>query len=408
MLFVSNKLCRVLGQTLLLIGFTFTVGCNLYAPKCAEMDPGCDPGLFFLSPTFFTRQTFGRYLYAATTGTADHRVYSYSMSRGSGGLTAVGQPIGAGNDPFDLTLHPSGRYIYATGSATGANLYSYVILDDGSLGLTTSSPATVTGSIPRGLVFSSDPTLAVLLFQGGANGSITTLPVDGNSGAVGGQGSPFGLGCSPSSLVVDPFGRYVYTPTILTPVGVTPLLVNISSRTLTAGTAASLPAISPGKQVITPDGKFLYVAASGAATTNYAAFALQPDGNPVATSTPTFSADGTSQQITDLDIAPGGKFLYSVSGTTSKVFVHSIDSSGALTAVAPGLGTSNAPQAVRVDPSGRYLYIAANNSAGAAVINIFEINPDGTLKTRPDISPITVVSSTPNLNTLEILPGSDW
>ncbi|MBI3396459.1 MAG: beta-propeller fold lactonase family protein, partial [Spirochaetia bacterium] len=132
------------------------VSCGLFKPECTGDDPACNQILFALRP----RAAYGRVLYASTTGGTDHRVYAFAMNRNTGALTALGTPVGAGNDPTTLTIDPSGRFLYATGSATGANVYPYTIQSDGTL--MPGTAITASGTAPRQMVFSADPTVAVL------------------------------------------------------------------------------------------------------------------------------------------------------------------------------------------------------------------------------------------------------
>lgn len=411
---VSNKQNRWLRVFLpLCVVFTLaTSGCELYDPKCESSDPACQPMFSLLTSLALnpTRER-GKYLYVTTSGASQLFVYQYQISGETTSgplLTQIGTPVGSANAPTSLTLHPNRKFLYSIGPSSNL-MYGYVIQSDGTLATMPGMPVTAVGSGPRGLVFSKDPNVGVMHYIGASNGSAAAISI-GDAGTLGTEGAPFGLGCSPPHLIGDPTGKYFYSTSAIAPVAVYPMALDPATKTLSAAGSPLTVPFTPGRQAITPDGKFLYVGFQASSASNVVPLTRQSDGS-VTLGTPV-SMDGSVQITRDLAVHPTGRTLYTITNA-SKIYAHTIDTnSGGLTLVGTPLGTSNAPTALAVDPSGSFVYVVGDNATGGSVITIFQILADGSLQTRPDISPVTVSTATPIITTVAVVPtvvpGYDW
>jgi len=127
-------------------------------------------------------------------------------------------------------------------------------------------------------------------------------------------------------------------------------------------------------EVISPDGKFLYLSGFDSVTGDFAiaAFSINSDG----TLTPAAGSPFTASSFTTgLVIDPAGHFLYSV-GTG--VDVYSIDSTTGALSSTPGspytLPTNASNEAI--DPSGRFLYVTlfSADTLNPGIVS-FSVNP---------------------------------
>jgi 6-phosphogluconolactonase (cycloisomerase 2 family) len=187
-------------------------------------------------------------------------------------------------------------------------------------------------------------------------------------------GSPFASGGN-LELVVDSSGKFLFTPNLDPPNGVSAFTIDPTTGTLTV--VPGSPFLFAGQTVLNSrpfgivvdsTGQFVYVALE--ATNQVAAFsivsgtgALMPvPGSP-------FPAGNTPFLF-----ATTGKFLYVSNALDGTISGYSIDStSGVLTPLA-GFPFSLPAASIVADPSGKFLY-----GASGAGIFAFAINPDGSL-----------------------------
>ena len=104
-------------------------------------------------PAGVAAETTGRYVYAANTG----EIKVFSVNAQSGVLTLVPlSPAISLSNIAGLFVDPSGKYLYATTSATGTGaVFAYTINSDGTLTAVSGSPI-ATPNQPSSLTFSAD------------------------------------------------------------------------------------------------------------------------------------------------------------------------------------------------------------------------------------------------------------
>jgi 6-phosphogluconolactonase len=268
-----------------------------------------------------------RFLYAlnsASAGGADPNTISgYAIGK-QGELTPVpGAVFAAPIHPSALVVHPSGNFLYLTGSDTG--LWTYTIAANGALGLPPGSP------IDLGEVFVRDVTVhpsGRFLYVAGTQ-NIVAFRIDSQGGVTLAGRSPLPAGVQ-TKLAMDPLGRFLFAP--------------ISDY--------SLPEVD--------DGVWTYAIGADGTLTNAATFPLTTANSPASAT-----------------VDPSGRFLYAAAWTEGAVVGLAIDAAGKLTTL-PGspFFSGVMPMAVAVDASGRFACTvdrATNN------ITTYQVGSDGAL-----------------------------
>jgi 6-phosphogluconolactonase len=228
-------------------------------------------------------------------------------------------------------------------------------------------------------------------FAYGANGTgIFCFAVNTTSGALAPLAQPQ---CDSGDLVtvaVDPAGPFVYATDGSGPnttggnvrmyrVGsATGALVRLSAISAEPSTAAYVFSIT-----VDPTGSFVYAGGYG---NSVSAFAIDPNtGLLTALPESPFAAGGG--YINALTTDPSGKFLYTANTTTNDVSALAIDpTTGSLTPV-PGspFAAGNAPEAIVVDPVGRFVFVATSvNASVSTAAPVFA----------PNVAVFTIDSST--------------
>jgi 6-phosphogluconolactonase (cycloisomerase 2 family) len=204
----------------------------------------------------------------------------------------------------------------------------------------------------------------------GTLGSIAAYIVNPASGTlVPVKDGLFSAGQNPVGLVVDPTGRFAYTPSHES--------AGISAYTIDANTGllapiAGSPFAGSGALPVTfdPTGKFLYVATYGGGT--ILAYTVDPVSGALTqvTGSP-FTAGPDAFQVV---IDPTGRFAYCPNLLGNDVSAYTIDStSGSLTAIpgAPFAAPYN-PTAMTIDPTGKFAFVSSVSSTTAPVISTFQ------------------------------------
>ncbi len=257
----------------------------------------------------------GHYVYVINSSTfaASGDVDVYSINSSTGVLTAVsGSPFSAGGQADFVAIDPKGRFLYA--SAVNSQVWAYTI--DGTTGAltpVTGSPFAA-GANPTGVTVDSTGQFVYVLNRN--SNTISAYAIDQTSGALTPlSGSPFlaGGGTGDCFIAADPHSNFVYVyeyGVIVGQAGLTSYAIDATTGALTAATVRSGFAGGSicGTIAINPSGTSMY--------------ATIPNDNLI-----------------------GG---YSVNLTT-----------GALTTVADTPET--VPTGSAVDPSGQFLFVAAEN-----------------------------------------------
>ncbi|MGC4027176.1 MAG: beta-propeller fold lactonase family protein [Mesorhizobium sp.] len=172
------------------------------------------------SPQAFTIVKY--FVYVANGGAASLSAFALDITTGA--LTQIsGSPFAVGSSPEGLQIHPSGKYIYSTLSASGVAAYAL-----------------------------------------------------NNTGAPTIIGSAIATGTGPTSVTLDPAGKFLYVANT-TSNNVSPFTIG-SSGALTANGAAQATGTNPIKGVVAPSGKYLYIANDNVVSNNLSGFSIDAAG----------------------------------------------------------------------------------------------------------------------------------
>jgi len=256
----------------------------------------------------------------------------------------------------------------------------YAIGADGTL-MPLNPPTVVGGSQPSSVTV--DPS-GKYVYVGNRSGGVSqyTIGTDGTLSPL----NPATVGVGRAFVAVDPLGTYAY-------------VANWDAETVsqytigTDGTLAPLdpatvavPGSRPSFVVVDPSGRYVYVANDTAGT--IAQYTIGTNGTLTPMNPPTISVTWTP---TSIAVDPSGKYAYvGNGGVTNVVSQYTIGADGTLAPMNPATAPAMfGPNSVTVDPSGRYAYVGNNGGV--------PLNPDsvsqytiGTYGTLTPMSPASV------------------
>ncbi len=322
------------------------------------------------------------------TGPKSKGIYTSTLNEKTGELTP---PVLAGEtvNPTFLAIHPSQRFLYAANEignfeGTKAGSITSFSIEGSNGGLTVLNQASSLGNGPCHLVV--DHTGKMVLAANYGGGSVVVLPIqpDGRLGKSADfrqhQGSSINdrrqEGPHAHYIDVDSLNRHAYVADL----GLDKILVYGFDATRGVLEPAEIPFAStkpgagPRHMAFHPDGQFVYLINELDSTVT--AYGLDAKEGRLKTlqTVSTLPGDFTGQNYpAEIEVHPGGKFLYGSNRGHDSIAVYRIASkTGLLTLVehAPTLGKS--PRHFAVSPSGRFL-LAANQGTDNVVV--FRIDP---------------------------------
>jgi 6-phosphogluconolactonase len=285
-------------------------------------DSGSSPGVA-VDPS-------GRFAYA--TDNASNEVRAYAINSSTGKLTAIvgSQLNGGGLDPVDITVDPSGQFVYMANYYGGISAFT---INSVTGGLTAVSGSPFPTAFPDVYSVTVDPTGKFLYATCGVANVISAYVIDSSTGALTTvAGSPFLAGSFPMTVRVDPSGRYAYVTNVNSN-SISAYLVNSSTGALTP--IAGSPFASgggPAGLAVDPSGRFLYVTNGNTFANSVSAFSIS---NGTGVLTPISGAPfGGANYPSGASVHPSGKFLYVANNGAGSVSAYTIDStSGFLTPI---------------------------------------------------------------------------
>ncbi len=324
----------------------------------------------------------GKFAYTANSGSDD--VSRYTIDQTTGALVPAGT-VAAGTSPRSVTVDPTGKYAYVTnyGSCT---VLVYTI--DPASGALTAAGTIAARSGPMSISIAAGSSAvkytpkAAYVANAGSN-SVSQYTI-GTSGAL----TPMTLatvatGTSPHSVIVDPSGKFAYVANYNSN-NVSAYTIDPVTRALTpAGGSPFAAGTSPTAVSIDPSGRFVYVSNYGwpsfGSVSAYTVNALTGALTAIAGS-PFGAGNGSSS----LDVDPSGRFVYVTNLLNDTITAFSIDpATGALASI-QGLSVTNArPVSIAADPTGRFVYAAT----ACGTTWVFGINTATGLLTRADADP---------------------
>lgn len=309
------------------------------------------------------------------------------------GLDAAGLVL-QDNNGDNLSVSANGVSTFATALAAGAAYSVTVLTQPGApsqfCSVTNGSGTVSAGGVTNVAVVCTD--VARFAYVANGDNTVSQYILDPATGAMASVGTTTALEFAANSrvdaIVADPLGRFVFALDTVHDA----LTSGSIDRTTGMLTSAGFQGtdLGPTALAVTPDGKFVYVAASGGLITGYA---VQANGQVFQIDTPSDILSGNNP--TALAVAPGGNLLYAINAGDRTISVFSIDAAtGHLTSSGPAIAAGAQPTALALDPSGKSLYVVDN---GNAMLNGFGVDAStglfGAASTTTAVGPATGANS---------------
>lgn len=288
---------------------------------------------------------------------------AYELNYSTGSLTQIaGSPYAVSTEAWEITVTPNNRFLYLS-TVTPGNVYGFSINQTtGALTAITGSPWAVGGS-PQGLDATPDSRFLYIARAAAVNIGGYSIAADGSLSAV--AGSPFAA-ASLYTVRVTPNGSYLYSNN-----GGGSQVQGYSINSGTGALAAlggSPFAIFQGVNYIDihPNGNFMAVMKGNFA--DFDSYSIDGSGNLSLVNT---VASALNDSVAT--ISPAGNCAFITNNGAGTVRAFTMSASTGTIAAAPGspFTVGTAPEAVAIDPSGRYLIVT---HTGSNDIYIFTIN----------------------------------
>jgi 6-phosphogluconolactonase len=301
---------------------------------------------------------------------------TYDLDTDSGTLTARAATVDGGNSPSYLAVAPSGQFLYAANESDDASggLTAFAIGADG--GLTKLNH--VTGS-DKGFTFVAvDPTGKFALGASYNGGSVSVFPlaVDGTLGEEL-DSHDFGEGAQSHSVGFDPSGAWVFIPNKgkneVAAIGLSANGMFSSTPPLATPTAGGA---GPRHIAVRRDGSAAFVVNelnSTLASYSIAGGALT-EVDTISTLPMDFNAQNSGAHV---ELSPDEQFVFTSNRGHNSLAVFSTTTQGELSLVEHEPCGGSTPRDFDVDPAGKVL-IAANQDSDT--LTVFRISDDGTLE----------------------------
>jgi len=342
---------------------TFTINAGAVDPQLIAMDPA------------------GKFVYVANLGCmsgVSGYVSMYTVDLTSGALTSVGPPVptyGYGAYADTVTLDPSGKFAYATNSG---DAFDYGDGADGAVAMytinSTTGALTSAGVIngdcstlcfPSSVVVDPSGKFAYIANGGGGSTGVAMFSINSTTGALTSVGT-IAAGDTPNSVAVDPSGKFVYVLNASD----SPGSGNVSMYTITAttGALAAIGTIAAGTEPVSvafdSAANFAYVVNFG--SNDVSIYAINTTTG-ILTSLGTMTA-GTNPLSVAVD--PAGKFAYVVNFGSNDLSTYTINAAtGALTSTGT-TAAGMAPTSIAIHPSGKFAYVTNSGSNNVSMYSI--------------------------------------
>jgi 6-phosphogluconolactonase len=297
----------------------------------------------------------GESLYVVNRLSGD--ISAFTINATDGALSPVaGSPFSVEAGVVGIAIDPSGTYLYAVSSSSG-NLWEFSIDSAGALHNLASSPVLIDAAVGNSGAVTTDPSGKYLYVtaDGTSATSIYAFTLDPATGIASPiVGAVYPIDRFSNSVTTDPAGKFVIavsngSSTLFGLIAVFGL--DSATGLLSAAGTPSHTGSDPSSVTVDPSGKFVYVADTADATIsaftlNSASGALSPiSGSP-------FPSGGQGTNNGPLGIAAdaAGKYIY-VCNASNDISVFTFNSqTGVLTALAgsPFASGGNAPTGIAV------------------------------------------------------------
>jgi YVTN family beta-propeller protein len=286
-------------------------------------------------------------------------------------------------DPQSIAVDPTGKFAYVMNGGCSGGIGGYVsmyTIDPATRALASIGPPVWTYDVDTPGSMTVDPSGKFVYVANPGDpwspdyGSVSMYSINATTGALTYTGMLSGNCpglCFPSSVAVDPSGKFAY---VANGGGSVPYNVEMYTVNATTGALTPIGTIAAGGYpqaiAVDPAGKFVYVATANAtpgSAGSVSMYAINATTGALA-STGTIAA-GTAPVSVAVD--PADKFAYVTNSGSNNVSMYTIDATiGALTSIGT-IAAGTDPVSVAVDPSGKFAYVT---NSGSNDVSMYAIN----------------------------------
>ena len=335
--------------------------------------------------------------YLFTTFPSLNEVAVYREDPIAGVLTQIkGSPYSVGDGAHSLVIHPSGKYLYIANPGQSENDVSLFTIAGNGVLTEVFPRATVMplGNQPEQLVM--DPSGKYLYVMNSASENISVFSIDTSTGSLTQlAGSPFPIGLAPLNMQITPSGKLLFVTGVGTAFTSYIEGFNVNSGVLTYASLTPSEGVNPYGLAINPAGNYLY--AGNTSSNSLTIFSIASNGT-LAQVAGSPLADIYNGPVA-LQMDPKGLFLYVANQSSNNVAVYSIDASTGLPVTLTtstttfAFTTVTAPSVIAFDPNGGHVFIGGQGSS--AGIQSFQVtsgnlNPVYTYKVGSTVTSIAV------------------
>jgi 6-phosphogluconolactonase (cycloisomerase 2 family) len=282
-------------------------------------------------------------------------VQSYSINQTTGALTTLGLPLRLnGGRPIALAIEPQHKVLFLNLEAFDTVLPVRYNATNGSLVPVSLRDA---GSAP--VAVAAHPSTRFLYVVTRGEGAVRCYTIHATTGAVT-QFATVPAGTEPVSITLNPLGTFAYVSTVgsreVLTFAIHPTTGALTLQDSLIGRGAprfvgTLPGVSP----LRFEPRFVHVTA--AESDELSAFSIDATTGALAQ---TGFVAATDANPRSLAVHPGLGFAYTANADGGSLGIYSIDAQGALTSLGSHV-LAGKPEHVTIDPSGRFLYVAARD-----------------------------------------------
>jgi 6-phosphogluconolactonase len=363
-------------------GFTLIVNGSDFVLTSVVQWNGSNRSTTFVSSSQVTAEVSATDI--ATAGAATITVFNPTPGGGSSNSATFTITTGA-VDPQSITVDPSGKFAYVLNGGGGIGGYVSMYTIDSTTGSLASIgpsistngfglyPGTITVDPSGKFVYATnegDP----WGYEDGANGSIAMYAIDATTGALTSTGAVNGNCpglCDPSSMAVDPSGKFVY---VVTGGAGNPYVLAIYTLDATTGALTSMGTVAaegfPSSVTVDPAGNFVYVASANATPGTAGSVSMYALNAPTGALT-SIGAIAAGTDPLAVAVEPASNFAYVPNSGSNDVSMYTIDATtGAFTSIGTIAAGTN-PVAVAIDPAANFAYVP---NSGSNDVSMYSIN----------------------------------
>lgn len=319
-----------------------------------------------------------RHQFVYITTPFNDSVTVYRVNSNTGSFSQVlGSPYPTGVSPSSIVVHPSGKFAYVANA--GDNTVSlYKISSTGAL--TEVLPRTNTGRQPSALAM--DPAGTVLFSINNFDNNISAFAINAGTGALtAASGSPFPTrGFGPLRAAVSPAGKFLFVANSAS-ASVSGFSFDSSGNLTPVPNSPTPVGNGPNWIAFDPAGKFLYVPNQQDGT--YSGFSIDASTgslSPLGGSPFAVTSSTTILPLSSVVVEPSGKYIYvTANNSSNNVYGFSLNTSsgvpGAAIASSPFAGGSLAAF-IASDVTGKLLFVGNQGTGGTSgAITTLRISP---------------------------------